>query len=292
MHKKTRIAASIVAALGISIATVKPASAVMIADGLYTMTIDNTPYSGGGFNFGTNGNWSSQFVLGCLPGSKGCVGQAMYDDTVASPVNGKYSGTPNDGVTGSINLTVSGGVITGTSFSMDTISGTSAGEFAEYTNGPVAFTGAVDSAGNMTLTPTGRLATVSEFASLVDERWNVENFNGTTTSGTNIIPNSPTSNTAWDTFTTGSACTSLGCIDGTTVQAVGATDYSVTLVSAGIIGSDFGGFFGAAYYEVWASQTTITYLGPLSQVPIPAAAWLFGSGLAGLLGVARRKKQS
>ena len=28
----------------------------------------------------------------------------------------------------------------------------------------------------------------------------------------------------------------------------------------------------------------------LSQVPIPAAVWLFGSGLIGLVGVARRKK--
>jgi len=29
---------------------------------------------------------------------------------------------------------------------------------------------------------------------------------------------------------------------------------------------------------------------PLSQVPVPAAVWLFGSGLLGLIGIARRKK--
>jgi len=29
---------------------------------------------------------------------------------------------------------------------------------------------------------------------------------------------------------------------------------------------------------------------PVSVVPVPAAAWLFGSGLIGLIGVARRKK--
>jgi hypothetical protein len=28
----------------------------------------------------------------------------------------------------------------------------------------------------------------------------------------------------------------------------------------------------------------------ISQVPLPAAVWLFGSGLLGLVGIARRKK--
>lgn len=283
-HKKTRIAASIVAALGISMVTAKPASAVIqqLPSGFYLMTIDSTLSSGGGPNFGTNGNWSSQFALGCLPGSKGCTSQAMYDDP----------STSIPGAAGSINLTVkANGDITGTSFSMSTISGTAMGDFSQYTNGAVSFKGNM-SAGLMTLTPTGRLASISNFPSLVDYRWNVDNFNGTTTSGGNIIPNKPKKNTAWATFTSGSACTSLGCIDGTPVKAVNTTDYSVTLVSAGRIGSDFGGFFGAEYYEIWASQSTIKYLGPLPEVPIPAAVWLFGSGLAGLLGVARRKKWS
>jgi hypothetical protein len=37
-----------------------------------------------------------------------------------------------------------------------------------------------------------------------------------------------------------------------------------------------------------AFQGTLTP--QVSQVPIPAAAWLFGSGLLGLVGIARRKK--
>lgn len=42
-------------------------------------------------------------------------------------------------------------------------------------------------------------------------------------------------------------------------------------------------------------DSTITSIVPLftvSEVPVPAAAWLFGSGLLGLIGVARRKKAS
>lgn len=32
--------------------------------------------------------------------------------------------------------------------------------------------------------------------------------------------------------------------------------------------------------------------GPVSTVPVPASAWLFGSGIAGLVGVSRRKRSS
>ena len=35
---------------------------------------------------------------------------------------------------------------------------------------------------------------------------------------------------------------------------------------------------------------SIQLVGSASTVPVPAAVWLFGSGLVGLLGVARRKK--
>ncbi len=38
-------------------------------------------------------------------------------------------------------------------------------------------------------------------------------------------------------------------------------------------------------YNAWA-----VYDGDVSAVPIPSAVWLFGSGLIGLIGIARRKK--
>jgi len=35
----------------------------------------------------------------------------------------------------------------------------------------------------------------------------------------------------------------------------------------------------------------VSYVGQVSAVPVPAAVWLFGSGLLGLVGVSRRRKQ-
>lgn len=38
------------------------------------------------------------------------------------------------------------------------------------------------------------------------------------------------------------------------------------------------------------SQYLLSLTGTVSAVPVPAAIWLFGSGLLGLVGVARRRK--
>ncbi len=39
-----------------------------------------------------------------------------------------------------------------------------------------------------------------------------------------------------------------------------------------------------------SSDGSLTYNAGVSEVPVPAAVWLFGSGLVGLVGIARRKK--
>ena len=48
----------------------------------------------------------------------------------------------------------------------------------------------------------------------------------------------------------------------------------------------------AAYYAISASFDSVrgSYLVRTAVVPLPAAVWLFGSGLLGLIGIARRKR--
>jgi len=40
---------------------------------------------------------------------------------------------------------------------------------------------------------------------------------------------------------------------------------------------------------IWSTSLNINALAVTSAVPVPSAVWLFGSGLIGLIGLARRK---
>jgi hypothetical protein len=123
----------------------------------------------------------------------------------------------------------------------------------------------------------------------------------------------------WSTFSTTSAI-STGSAGPITIHGVavapngdanadGETDYKAILVSAGQFGSSWGGLFGGGYFEMWNIQllstatphsgfnvdaVLFTPFGDIAQyaspVPIPAAAWLFGSGLLGLIAAARRRR--
>lgn len=68
--------------------------------------------------------------------------------------------------------------------------------------------------------------------------------------------------------------------NGTTIKFNG--DLTYTPGSGGLQGSLTGG-------AIDGSSVTATKLGAVTVVPVPAAAWLFGSGLLGLAGIARRK---
>ena len=52
------------------------------------------------------------------------------------------------------------------------------------------------------------------------------------------------------------------------------------------------GFQGYAIVESGNGDAWAVQSGDVSAVPVPAAVWLFGSGLVGLIGVARRKRHA
>ena len=100
---KTTISAAVATVVGSGAALLpSTASAVGLADGFYDMTINNTPYTTS-YQIGSDGAWNSSFTFSTLPGS-GSV--AMYDDTGASPVNGRYEGNPLDGLQGTVGIRV------------------------------------------------------------------------------------------------------------------------------------------------------------------------------------------
>jgi len=296
--RKNKVAVTLAVVMGAGVVSLMPvtASSAVLSDGNWALTIIPTPTSSTSYGFalsqvGTDGNWNSSFTYGALPGPIDSL--PMTDN--GSLLGGKGSSLGGDGVAGIIEMNVVGVNIT--------VPGTS-------------MTGSVDSAGNMTFNPTGRLGLFDAFTAFTDlpfyinDAANCSSASGCTSNG----------NTTWTTFSTGSASalftpfvtpdsingsalTNTGDLDGD-----GINDFQGVLVSGGQIGSQWGGFFGVGYLEAWnveiLSGTTASgfnvdtvFGGPggniaqyTSAVPIPAALYLFGSGLVGLLGVAQRKK--
>jgi hypothetical protein len=57
-------------------------------------------------------------------------------------------------------------------------------------------------------------------------------------------------------------------------------------------GQPFVTAFSNAEWMVNPTSGTVSYVGQVSAVPVPAAVWLFGSGLVGLVSIARRRNQA
>ena len=70
----------------------------------------------------------------------------------------------------------------------------------------------------------------------------------------------------------------------------GSHDFSYSLWSNAVSADPYG-VIADPYGGTW--DYTLTFeVGAASVIPVPAAAWLFGSGLIGLIGVARRKARA
>ena len=254
-HNKTTVNALILTVLGFT-PTIQPASA-QVLDGSYDLVVITTPttyISGLGTIpvFGSDGNWNSSFTFGNLPGLS--VSRPMTDTgTGVTGSDGitRGSGIAGDGFAGILRINVSGSNVTVSSFSKDTVFGTAGGNFAQYVSSPTVagdtsnMSGTINQSSNaMTLQPTGRYGAISSPNGLYDKKWNIDNYNNA-------------SNTAYGAFTTASITNANGTINGTPLSNIGdvngdnINDYAGVLVSGGAIGSDWGSFFGAQYFEAW-----------------------------------------
>jgi hypothetical protein len=253
------------------------AQAATLAAGSYTLEIQTWSNS--------TTTLKSAFAFGdastCNVAPGGC---GLTDNGVL--VRGNGSSIAADGFSGKIGITVGGGgSFTVSSWNVDAYPNTAGGDFATWANSVAGMTGTIDGAGNMVLNPTGRAGT-PDFFSVFDngglgERWN---FDNSSISGR-------TATLAYSPFTTGTMCnvTPTGvpntCLTG---QALDGS-MNLVLVSVANIGNDWGSFKKTPYSEIYSIHVVSN---EVAAVPVPAAVWLFGSGLIGLVGIARRKKKA
>ena len=234
-----------------------------LPDGEYDMVVLPTPTStfmGQTFGvFGSDGDWNSSFSFGILPSSSQPFPQPMTDN--GAEVNqgstvAPAKGIAGDGFAGIIRIKVSASSSQVVSFSKDVIFATAGGNFGQSVDpakGVAQMTLSIDkAAGSLILRPTGRLGNIDQPV-LVDQPWLIDDAPATGACN----PSTSTGNTDWLDFTTGSVTNNNGTITGkplaniSDVNGDGTSDLEAVLVTGGSIGTNWGTFCGAQFFEVW-----------------------------------------
>lgn len=194
---------------------------------------------------------------------------------------GNGSGIAGDGFAAVIGITAdsTGDGFSVNSFNQDAYTSTFGGTLVMFANDISGMSGTLDAAGNMTFDATGRLSLWQYFADAYGiQPWNLDTAAAGDGTGTQDIW---TTGTATANTLSSSPAFSMTGIPITGNDAVGFTGQ---LVAAGNMGAEWQEFEGTQYSERYDLSIINT-----SVVPVPAAVWLFGSGLIGLIGAARRK---
>lgn len=276
---KTILATSIALSLGV-VAPSAQAVFTPLGAGDYVMDI-----TGGCFEFGNcqvtgNGaftdNTAGQAVLTLTAGM--LTGTRAVGDTIGSGSVGGDNGTIEFSLDGAGNMTI-------TSYAQDSYLVTAGGTFyvdAAGANGTSNMTGTISATGDVFFTPTGREGGAGGFMTGIGvQPWN---------DSKRLTP------PGYDSFSTGTqtnfakGTSPAFSVTGSILQDDGSGGWTGVIAATGNInGDNWSGFNNVQYSEVFNISITSAGAPP---IPIPAAAWLFGSGLLGLVGVARRRKRS
>jgi hypothetical protein len=228
-------------------------------------------------------------TAGCFTFGDCAIGGLGNVTDNAITVRGAGTGIAGDGKVGSISFTVGGdgNTLIIDSFQQDTYTGTAGGDFA-LNVGVANSSGFVSDTGDLSLSME-RFGFPNFFAYLDNSIWNVDNSAG-------IAGQGDATTGALDAWTTGSDSNwtpgTPGTVSGSgsgTALTGGAGTWTGTVVNFGNVGAAWTAFDGTPYSEKF-NVTLNGVAAVVPEVPVPAAVWLFGSGLIGLVGVARRKR--